>query len=216
MARKSFIRRINKYFHRPFSARTILFLGILVLLVGVLWVIMQPRNTIAPAAYTPLLEVIATVESRNNYNAYFSNAANQNLKFTDMTIGDILEWQKRFVDEGNASSAVGRYQIIRPTLVSLVKELNLDNSERFDKAMQNRLAITLMERRGSIDFIENKLSSENFAHELSKEWAALPKVIGDFPENSFYAGDGLNRSLIDSKTSLAAIQKFKEAAQTNQ
>lgn len=212
MTRKSYIRKIKKYFRRSFSARTVLFLSTLVLFMGVLWVIMQPQNTIAPAAYTPLLEVIAKVESRGNYNAHFGNASNQELKFTDMTIADVLEWQKRFVEAGNASSAVGRYQIISPTLAGLVKQLDIDTKERFDEAMQNRLAIVLMERRGSIDFVKNKLSAENFAHELSKEWAALPKVIGDSPENSFYAGDGLNRSLVDSKTSLAAIQEFKKSA----
>jgi conjugal transfer mating pair stabilization protein TraG len=173
---------------------------------------MQPSKNIPAAAYTPLLEVIAKAESRGNYNAYFGNAANQQLKFTDMTIADVLEWQKRHVEAGNASSAVGRYQIISPTLVSLVKQLNINTSEKYDKAMQNRLAIALMERRGSINFVKEELSAETFAHELSKEWAALPKVIGDSPETSFYAGDGLNRSLVDSKTSLMAVQQFKQLA----
>lgn len=173
---------------------------------------MQPSKNIPAAAYTPLLEVVAKAESRGNYNAYFGNAANQQLKFTDMTIADVLEWQKRYVEAGNASSAVGRYQIISPTLVGLVKQLDINTSEKYDEAMQNRLAIALMERRGSIDFVKEKLSAETFAHELSKEWAALPKIVGDSPENSFYAGDGLNKSLIDSKTSLMAVQQFKQLA----
>jgi conjugal transfer mating pair stabilization protein TraG len=173
---------------------------------------MQTHEPITPTAYDPLLEVIAEGESRGNYNAYFGNTANQELKFTDMNISDILEWQKRYVEGGSPSSAVGRYQIIHPTLVGLVKQLDIDLNERFDESMQNRLAISLMERRGSIDFIKEKVSAENFAHELSKEWAALPKVLGDSPEKSYYAGDGLNRSLIDSQTSLAAIHQFKKMA----
>jgi conjugal transfer mating pair stabilization protein TraG len=212
MARKLSIRKIKRYFRRTFTKRNAFLVATLGLVFIVFWVTMQPSKNIPAAAYTPLLEVIAKAESRGNYNAYFGNAANQQLKFTDMPIADVLEWQKRYVEAGNASSAVGRYQIISPTLVSLVKQLNINTSEKYDKAMQNRLAIALMERRGSINFVKEELSAEAFAHELSKEWAALPKVIGDSPETSFYADDGLNRSLVDSKTSLMAVQQFKRLA----
>jgi len=186
--------------------------GIFILALVVLWAIMHPRNAIAPEAYNPLLEVIAKGESQGNYNAYFGNVANKEIDFTSMTIADVLAWQERFVAEGKASSAVGRYQIIRPTLLGLVKELRLTTQEKFDKPLQDKLAISLMERRGAVNFVKNKLSAEEFAHQLSKEWAALPKVLGDMPESSYYAGDGLNRSLIDSKTSLGAVMEFKQRA----
>lgn len=216
MARKLSIRKLKKYFRRLSTQRKAFFVTIIGFIIVVFWVTMQPSNTIPPAAYAPLLDVIAEGESRGNYNAHFGNTANSDIKFTDMTIADVLEWQKQFVAQGNPSSAVGRYQIIRPTLVGLVEQLDIKPNDRFDEAMQNRLAITLMERRGSVDFIKANLSAENFAHELSKEWAALPKVLGDSPESSFYAGDGLNRSLIDTQSSLAAIQKFKQLATIGQ
>lgn len=214
MARKLSIRKLKKYLRRSSTKRTALFGAIIGFIIVVFWVTMQPSNTIPSTAYTPLLEVIAKGESRGNYNAHFGNVANQEIKFTDMTVEQVLEWQKQFVEQGNPSSAVGRYQFIRPTLAGLVEQLNINQTDTFNEAMQNRLAIALMERRGSIDFIKANVSAENFAHELSKEWAALPKVLGDSPESSFYAGDGLNRSLIDSQSSLAAIQKFKQLATT--
>jgi conjugal transfer mating pair stabilization protein TraG len=212
MSKKSFIRKLKKQFRRSFLKRNVIFASILVLVIGVFWIMMQPKNSISATAYTPLLEVIAKGESRGNYNAYFGNVANQELKFTHMTIADVLDWQKKFVEAGNPSSAVGRYQIIQPTLKGLVKELKLTAEERFDEDMQNKLAITLIERRGSIKFVNNDLPAEDFAHQLSKEWAALPKVVGESPEASYYAGDGLNRSLIDTKTSLNAVQEFKDRA----
>jgi len=212
MVKKASIRKFKKHFKRTFTKRNAVFVGIFILAIIVLWAIMHPRNAIAPEAYTPLLEVIAKGESQGNYNAYFGNVANKEIDFTRMTVAEVLAWQKRFVTEGHASSAVGRYQIIRPTLLGLVEERNLTTNEKFDKQLQDSLAITLMERRGAINFIRNEVSAEDFAHQLSKEWAALPKIIGDMPENSFYAGDGLNRSLIDSKTSLSAVMKFKELA----
>jgi len=212
MTKKAVLRKIKKYFRRPSSQRNVFFAGVIIFAFVVFWSVMHQQNTIAPTAYAPLLEVIAEAESKGNYNAYFSNSANQEIKFTNMTIAEVLNWQQRFVEEGNPSSAVGRYQIIRPTLVGLVSQLKLDTSERFDEALQNKLAIALMERRGSIDFISEELSAENFAHELSKEWAALPKVVGEAPESSFYAGDGLNKSLVTAETSLAAVTQFKELA----
>jgi len=212
MIRKSLKRKVTKFLARPSVERNAYIVATIGIIFVVFWIVMQTPKTIAPVAYTPLLNVIAEGESRGNYNAHFSNAANRSLKFTDMTIADVLEWQKRYVEQGNPSSAVGRYQIIRPTLLGLVKQLDLNLNDRFDEPMQDRLAISLMERRGSIDFAKDELTAENFAHELSKEWAALPKVIGESPESSYYAGDGLNRSLIDSKTSLTAIQEFKRLA----
>ena len=215
MIYKSRLRKLKRRFRRIFAKRNALLVGIFILLAVVLWAVMHQQTAIAPAAYKPLLEVIAKGESQGNYNAHFGSVANQEIDFTRMSIAEVLAWQKRFVDEGNASSAVGRYQIIRPTLLGLVKELHLTTHELYDKDTQDQLAVALVNRRGAVAFIEDKLSAEDFAHQLSKEWAALPKVIGDQPENSFYAGDGLNRSLIDTKTSLDAISKFKELARNS-
>ncbi|MDB5162408.1 MAG: hypothetical protein JWO54_886 [Candidatus Saccharibacteria bacterium] len=213
MTYSSNVRRLKKTLRRFVKKRKLSLAIVSILLIGVFWIVMQPKDSIPTTAYTPLLEVIADAESRGNYNAYFGNVANHDLKFTSMTIADVLDWQKKYVQQGSPSSAVGRYQIIQPTLKSLVKELKLTTKEQYNEAMQNRMAIALMERRGSVDFVENKLSAEDFAHQLSKEWASLPKVIGNSPEASYYDGDGLNASLVDSKTSLTAVQEFKKQAE---
>lgn len=173
---------------------------------------MHSHITIHPSAYAPLLAVIAEGESRGNYNAYFGNAANKEMDFTRMTVAEVLAWQANYVKEGSPSSAVGRYQIIQPTLETLIKELNLTTNELFDKALQDKLAITLMERRGSIEFIKRSVSAEEFAHNLSREWAALPRVTGESPEESYYAGDGLNKALVSRSAVLRAIEEFKQQA----
>ena len=86
-----------------------------------------------------------------------------------------------FVRKGSVSSSVGKYQIIRPTLLGLVQELNLDTRTRFDESLQDKLAITLLERRSAHAFATKKLTREQFAANLAKEWAALPK---DLPPKS--------------------------------
>jgi muramidase (phage lysozyme) len=158
-----------------------------------------------------LLTTIAKVESRDNYNAYFGNSNNTSIQFTSMTVGEVLTWQKEFVAQGNPSSAVGRYQFIDSTLRGLVRQLAIDESATFDAALQDRLAIALLERRGIHDYVNNQISREEFAHRLSQEWAALPRAVGDNPEQSYYAGDGLNKaqlSLEEIFTSIATVRKL--------
>ena len=159
--------------------------------------------------YTDLLSIIARGESRGNYNAYFGNAGNTAINFTAMPVGEVLEWQRDFVAAGHASNAVGKYQFIRPTLAGLVKEMDIDESTPFDASLQDRLAIRLLERRGIGEYMHGRISREQLAHNLSKEWAALPRVIGGNPSASYYAGDGLNHSHIGVDEVLTAIDSLK-------
>jgi muramidase (phage lysozyme) len=163
------------------------------------------RLSVKPESYTPLLTLIAKGESNGNYNAYYGNPRNSDIKFTDMSIGDVMKWQKDYVAQGSPSSAVGRYQIISGTLEGLVRQLSLDTTQKFDERTQDAMAIALLERRGSIAYVNQELSKEDFAANLAKEWAALPKVVGENPEQSYYAGDGLNKSRIAPDEVLSAI-----------
>lgn len=164
------------------------------------------RPTVNPAAYLPLLSLIGRVESNDNYNAYFGNASNKEIIFTDMTIAEVMKWQEDFIAQGHASSAVGRYQIISTTLAGLVRQLDLDTTQKFDAAMQDRLAIALLERRGSIDYAVQQLAPHEFAANIAKEWAALPRAVGDKPNASYYDGDGLNASRTNVDEVMKAIK----------
>lgn len=157
---------------------------------------MNRHSDINPTAYVPLLNTIAKGESGGNYNAYFGNPANTAIRFTDMTIDEVLQWQAGYVAQGSVSNAVGKYQIVRPTLVGLVDQLKIDRGEKFDEALQDKLAIALLERRGAVEYVNDKLPREEFAANLAKEWAALPKMTGHDPHESYYAGDGINKSNI--------------------
>ena len=147
--------------------------------------------------YTDMLDTIADGESSDNYNAYYGRPGNSSIDFTSMTIAEVLQWQEDYVEEGSPSSAVGRYQFIRPTLQGLIDEHNVDTDLPFTAEVQDKLAIELIKRRGVYDFMDGKISREDFAHNLSQEWAALPSVKGDNPEESYYADDGLNEARLD-------------------
>lgn len=165
------------------------------------------RNTMN-VNYTELLSTIAEGESKGNYNAYFGNAGNASIRFTNMTVAEVMRWQRDFVASGKPSNAVGKYQFMGTTLAGLVDEMNIDPHTKFDEALQDRLAIRLIERRGAREYLRGAISREQFAHNLSMEWAALPRVIGDDPNASYYAGDGLNKSHISVSTVLAAIESL--------
>lgn len=163
------------------------------------------RLTADPATYSQLLHLIASVESKDNYNAYFGHADNTSINFTAMPIAEVMKWQSEYVRQGSPSSAVGRYQIMNTTLAGLVNELHLDTNQLFDQATQDKMAIALIERRGAEAYVNKELSREEFAANLAKEWAALPKVIGDNPAMSYYASDGLNKSLVSVDEILKVI-----------
>lgn len=184
-------------------------MSILIACVGVIMyaVSTQPRRIVArPESYVPLLDLIAKVESKGNYNAYFGNSANSSVNFTDMSIQEVLRWQKDHVKRGNPSNAVGRYQIVDTTLSGLVQRYDIDTDQKFDQVMQDGLAIALLERRGAEKYVNHELTREQFAANLAMEWAALPKVIGERPAESYYAGDGLNRALVGVDEVMKAIE----------
>lgn len=160
--------------------------------------------------YSKLLNTIAKGESKGNYNAYYGHPDNKKLKLTSMTIGEVLAWQKQYVKNGSPSSAAGKYQIIRPTLEGLVAELKIDKRALFNAPMQDRLAVALLERRGVKDYARGKITREQFAHNLSKEWAALPSTAGKQPNQSYYAGDGLNKVQISRSEIFSSIETLND------
>lgn len=165
------------------------------------------------ANYRPLLDTIAKGESNGNYNAHFGNASNTAVVFTKMTVGDVLKWQNDFVAQGSPSNAVGKYQIIQPTLEGLVGQLQIPLSARFDEALQDKLALALLERRGVNEYLQNQLSHQQFAANLAMEWAALPKMTGDNPEQSFYAGDGLNKVQVTTDEIYSALALLRSSVE---
>jgi conjugal transfer mating pair stabilization protein TraG len=206
--RKYIERRLRK-FRKKYGKHCAIGFSIFAVLASLFVYLTMKPQPIQEAAYTPLLNTIADGESNGNYNAYFGNSRNVQVRFTSMTLQQVLDWQKNYVNGGSPSSAVGRYQIVRPTMLGLIKELELNLDEKFDKTLQDRMAITLLERRGARDFVEDKLTREQFAANLAKEWAALPRITGPNPTDSYYAADGLNKSRIGIEEIYGALHRFR-------
>lgn len=199
--------KIRTLLKRSSAKSNIVLLVLVVVAFGYAGYMSNKNNPLNQAAFAPLLNLIGEAESNGNYNAYFGNAANKDVVFTGMSISEVIAWQEDYVAKGSPSSAVGRYQIINTTLEGLVRELDLNPNELFDEQMQDAMALTLLERRGARQYVNKEISEEEFAANLAKEWAALPKVLGDNPSQSYYASDGLNKSRVAISEVLDVIKR---------
>ncbi|MHA2067143.1 MAG: hypothetical protein ACXABY_22475, partial [Candidatus Thorarchaeota archaeon] len=71
------------------------------------------------------------------------------------------------------SSAVGRFQIIQPTLESLVEELGLSEDTVFSQEVQDAMGEALLNRRGYQEYLSGELSLEDFQRNMANEWASI-------------------------------------------
>jgi hypothetical protein len=170
-----------------------------------------PQNPSGNGSTEPLLSLIRSVEAPRGYDDYFRGvSAPPPRRLTTMTVGEVLAWQES-IDSTSPSEAAGAYQIMEDTLRDLVRRGVVSTSERFDRATQDRLALALMERRGLSQYRAGRISQEQFAQRLSMEWASLPAITRDrsgrpATGQSYYAGDGLNKSLVSQQQFLNAVR----------
>lgn len=115
-------------------------------------------------------------ESGNDYNRLVDTPTHpKRTNLTDMTIGEVLDFQKGMLRAGNPSSAAGKYQIVSTTLKSLVREGVVKMGDKYDENTQERLADALLERRGLNDFMAGKLPAKKFLKNLGNEWDIIKK-----------------------------------------
>lgn len=162
-------------------------------------------------AYNVFMDSLMGAESGGNYNAFHGNANNQRIRFTDMSVGEVLEWQKSgaWKKLGASSSAVGKYQFIDSTLSDVVRRAGIDLKAKFTPQLQDQLMFyRLTQDRGMMDYLEDKISAEDFLDKgLALEFAGLKKTSG----KGHYDGDGKNKASLSSRKSIAALIAFKEA-----
>ena len=103
------------------------------------------------------------------------------------------------------------------TLDSLKKSLSLKGNEIFNVAFQDDLAVALMIRRGYMDYMRGNITATAFANNLAKEWASMPVVTPMQGAHrwlkagqSYYAGDGLNKSLVSVEALVDAILDLRK------
>lgn len=115
-------------------------------------------------------------ESGDDYNRLVDTPTHpKRTNLTDMTIAEVLDYQKGMLRAGNPSSAAGKYMIVSKTLRSLVNEGVVKLDEKYDQNTQERLADALLERRGFQDFQNGKLPVRKFLKNLGDEWEIIKR-----------------------------------------
>jgi len=121
---------------------------------------------------------------------------------TQMSVQEVNNWQ--FSIRNNVTStAAGAYQIISTTLKGLIDSGACSGSDRFDAATQDRLALSLLNRRGMSGWKEGQTSDEQFGYKMAQEWASMPVMITGVKlssgtstnvNNAYYGGVATNPS----------------------
>lgn len=157
-----------------------------------------------PAGAALLLDFIGNIEAPGGYGVIFANRQDRLDKpLTSMTLDEVLAGQATWSRwKKPASSAAGRYQFMRATLTGLKKELGLRGTQKLDADLQDRLGFHLLKRRGYDEFVAGEIGIPEFGKRLAQEWASLPVLAATQGGSrkvkrgqSYYAGDGLNKSL---------------------
>ncbi len=177
-------------------------------------------GNLSEGPYRELLDFIGFYESNNNYNAFYGNTKNQtNPEITAMSVSQVQTFQDKLRNANDTSSATGKYQFMYDTLGDLIRQKKVARSEIFSNSIQDKLAVDLLLRRSLKAFLNNSISENKFALNLSKEWASLPVPFNTTGHKgrkinegqSYYAGDGINKALVPLGPFLDAIRKIKNA-----
>ncbi len=100
---------------------------------------------------------------------------------TRMTLGEIYAWIDATPGQHHA---IGRYQFIPSTLRRVAAIKGMGPEVRFTPAVQDQLAIVLLEDAGLASFQTGQLDRRTFMRNLARIWAGLPLPNG----KSFYEG----------------------------
>ena len=145
-----------------------------------------------------LASFIGEVESRNDYTMLVGGKRDQSI--LKKTISQLSQ-------EKGSQFAMGRYQIQMRTASEVLRNAGKDpNTFKFDKKGQDYIYQLLLKRRGLDKFKAGQITKEQFAKNLSMEWAALPAGAHG---RSYYAGDGKNKAHRTWQDTLSVLERTK-------
>jgi muramidase (phage lysozyme)/uncharacterized protein YcbK (DUF882 family) len=179
-----------------------------------------PTSAVNPqvARNAAILDLIGSTEGTDKRRGYDETLAYGKLtggdkELTKMTLDQIDQLQTQMLRHPENkwnSSALGRYQIIRTTLRGLREELGLSGDTLFDKDLQDRLAVHLLERRGLSKWMNGQMSDEAFMKGLANEWASLPTASG----LGAYAGQRVGTTAAGLRDVLAQLKQNPATSST--
>lgn len=144
------------------------------------------RSSAGNTPVAPLLNLLGHTEGTDKGEGYnetlgYGKFTGGKVNLESMTLDQIDQLQTQILSHPENTfdaSPVGRYQIVRKTLRSLRRDLGLQGDELFDRNMQDRLGMALLERRGLKQWQAGDMSDAEFMRSLGQEWSSLPGKQG--------------------------------------
>lgn len=170
-------------------------------------------------------KALLTLVAKHEAKSYDVIYGGREIPLRQMLIAEVLEYQRTQMTGG--STAVGRYQMLRDVVRENCQKLNLDPTQcRLTEDVQDIMMIDKLNRQrkyrqwkaGELGATVEE-NCQKFMVYLAAEWASVP-VPYNMPQGSFgsghprrnllkgqsfYAGDGLNKSHHDPDQFLAAV-----------
>jgi hypothetical protein len=172
----------------------------------------------------PIRDLVATVESRGDYNAYNNGIAGVrgtgNYIPSTMTISEIKIAQA--LPGSNRIFAVGKYQLIPTTFNNMVRELGFSNDDIFNADKQEQAGEWLIlngagYRKGLRSYfgknsLGNEFDLQAAISDLALEFASMPTYFGTTPSQALNRtnpiGYNTNTSLYGGSAGNPAKAKF--------
>ncbi len=161
-------------------------------------------NPTIPKPARKLLDYIGRTETGRMGDAAYRTIIGHHedelaVAITELNVDELLALQEQWPARGWGSTAAGKYQIIRGTLLWLKDALSLSGRELFDPVLQDRLGYALLVRCGWGKLRASEIRRDDFAIALAKEWAGIPVLTTTQGPSSriergqsFYSGIGPN------------------------
>jgi peptidoglycan hydrolase-like protein with peptidoglycan-binding domain len=165
------------------------------------------QDSVTQGKIGEVLDLIAGPESGGRYDAVYPGKRRPEI--LNMTL-DELAADQRERGRFSGSSASGRYQYIRKTLSSVVKQMGLDTSkEKFTPKLQDEIAIFHLRANHGLDrWLSGSMSNEQFLNRLAGTWAGIPNTTG----KSTYAGVLDNKAGIGAQAALQGLDDIRGTA----
>jgi len=142
-----------------------------------------------------LLDLIYSAESGQNYDAWNTQTKIKSERpLTELTVAEIMAIQEK--NSGNNGGAAGAGQIKKSTMQLLLNNNILSRDDKFTPEVQDRAHLFLLQNRGLNDYLSGGINLNEYGHRLSKEYASLPRMLGETPHISYYEGEAKNSARV--------------------
>ena len=132
----------------------------------------------------PLLDMIGSGESDSvgGYTAMYPNESYPEI--LDMTINELIEFQREKLKDGRVSAAVGRYQMLYPEDYAAAAKFPL--TTKFTPENQDKMVIEYLKQERKLnEFLRGEITNEQFSEQLAREYGTFKSASGYvLPNNS--------------------------------